>query len=294
MRKNRIIIWSLTAVTILLAGGALFFRSSQAVPALLWRWRDASPISQTIDKSRLGVHFGVYDQTKKFANSKRIGIEHIFISWLDDNQARIEALTKYARERQRWILITIEPWAREDGGNTIETLFPDIRAGAYDGEIDRVCSDLAAQGLPLFIRWGHEMDVPKGRYPWAQDDAEGFVESFRYFVAKCRTIGPDSWYVWSPISENSEMHRYWPGGEYVDWVGLSIYGFPERDLDKYNRLRSFRDIFDEKYKRVSPYRRKIMIAELGVTGDTNYQKTWMSHLFRDLKKISIAEGTCLF
>jgi cellulose synthase (UDP-forming) len=290
MMKNRLIIWSLAAVVFLLVGVAVFQHTSQAVSALLWGWREVLPVNQSIDKSMLGINFGVYDKAQKFAVSLRFRIEHMFVSWLDDNQTLIEETSRYANDRNRWIMITIEPWAREDGANTIETLFDDIRSGAYDNEINRVCSDLASQGRPALIRWGHEMDVVTGRYPWAQHDAEGFAESFRYFVAMCRAIVPDAWYVWSPISEGPEMHRYWPGGEYVDWIGLSIFGFAERDLDIYGRLRSFTEIFDEKYQRVSIYRRKIMVAELGVVGDANYQKHWMLQLFRDLENYPLLKS----
>ena len=284
MKQNRLISWSLAVLVFLLVGVAAFQRSAQGISGLLWGFRDAWFFTREIDKSALGVNFGVYDTAKKFADSPGLAIEHIFVSWLDDNQELIETISAYAGARQRWLMITIEPWARLDEINAKETLFSDIRAGAYDTEITRVCAHLKNQGRPVLIRWGHEMDVVTGRYPWAQNNADGYVQSFRYFVAKCRSMTPDSWYVWSPISDSPQMHRYWPGGEYVDWIGLSIYGFPERDLDLYGRLRSFTDIFDEKLQRISIYQKQIMVAELGVAGEGDYQRQWIGQLFRSLGK----------
>ena len=68
----------------------------------------------------------------------------------------------------------------------------------------------------------------------------------------------------------------------VDWIGLPVFGFPERDLDLYGSLRSFSEIFEEKYERVRVYRKRVIIAELGVAGEPKYQESWIKQLYRDL------------
>lgn len=294
MRNNRPIILSLAALVFLLAGVAVFKHANQGISALLFGWRTALSFDQSIDMSKLDVKFGVFDMAHKFADSSRMAFEHIFVSWLDDNHVRIESTSSYAAERDRWVMITIEPYAREEGVNTVDTLFADIRAGAYDIEIERICSVLADQGRPVFIRWGHEMDVVTGRYHWAQHNASGYMESYRYFVSRCRSIVPDSWYVWSPISTGPQVHRYWPGGEYVDRIGLPVFGFAERDLELFGYIRSFSDILDDKYQRVSIYQKQIMIAELGVAGDAHYQRQWIMQLLRNIDDYPLVTSLVYF
>ena len=58
------------------------------------------------------LSFGAYDPSHAFADLKdSIAIEHIFVSWLDQDQSAIKAACDYARQRNRWLMITVEPWA---------------------------------------------------------------------------------------------------------------------------------------------------------------------------------------
>ena len=77
-------------------------------------------------------------------------------------------------------------------------------------------------------------------------------------------------------------------------IGLPVFGFPERDLDLFGRLRTFTDIFDEKYQRVSIYQKQIMVAELGVAGEPNYQKRWMLQLFRAVEDYPLLTSVVYF
>lgn len=286
--------WVLILMLFVLIGVAMFERARVGFSALLLGWKEVLGREQLVDITTLGIQFGVYDLNREYADSTRFAFEHVFVSWLDDNQAEIEAATQYAAQRERWLLITIEPNAGKSDGKTVDGLFGDIRNGDYDAQIDRVCLDIADQGRPVFIRWGHEMDVVTGRYDWAQHDADGYVGSYRRFVTRCRALVPESWYVWSPISEGPEMYRYWPGGEFVDRVGLPVFAFPERDLDIYGHLRSFSEIFRDKYDRVSIYKKEIMIAEMGVAGDDDFQRRWMANLFSSVDEYPLLTAIVYF
>ena len=62
------------------------------------------------------------------------------------------------------MMVTVEPWPRP--GEFRVTLLQDVVAGRYDGEIDRFCGQVSRAGLGVFVRWGHEMELESGRYPW--------------------------------------------------------------------------------------------------------------------------------
>ena len=69
----------------------------------------------------------------------------------------------------------------------------------------------------------------------------------------------------------------------VDYVGLSVFEFPAFDRDFYHQTtRSFHDQMTEKYARVAKYQKPIVISECGVTGNKEYQLSWLSGALRYL------------
>jgi cellulose synthase (UDP-forming) len=63
--------------------------------------------------------------------------------------------------------VTVEPWAAEDRP---DTLLRDIVGGQYDERIRALCATFGTFDRPLFFRWGHEMELRTGRYPWSDQD----------------------------------------------------------------------------------------------------------------------------
>lgn len=75
--------------------------------------------------------------------------------------------------------------------------------------------------VPVFLRFGAEFNI------WtAKASPEEFIEAFRLISSLAKVYAPNAALVWSPneVSEwNTEMNDYYPGDEYVDWVGVSLY-----------------------------------------------------------------------
>ena len=184
----------------------------------------------------------------------------------------------------RWPMITVEPWPHQRTVAQSNSLFGDIVSGKYDHEIASLCEDLNAINSPMFIRWGHEMENVNGRYPWSQPDVVGYVKAYRYFVDHCRALlSHQCFFVWSPMGRQ-DLFRYWPGPDYVDHIGVSVYGFPEYDVRNFGKVRSFTDIFSGTYQRVSVFDKPIIIAELGVTGGKRHQHYWMYRAFQSFDR----------
>jgi beta-mannanase len=117
----------------------------------------------------------------------------------------------------------------------------------------------------------------KGRYPWQSMKSSDYISKYRHFVTTCRVSAPQALFVWSPAGDIG-LKDYWPGPEYVDEIGLSVFSFGEFEKVTFGRLQSFTDIFKAKYNRVKGYGKPIMIAELGITGDRESQKNWIDDL----------------
>ena len=233
-------------------------------------------IAAAIAEEHSWLKYGVFDPEGRFGHSNGIGLEHIFIPWEPSDVAGLRRASDYATRRNRSLMVTIEPWPTQ--GRNRQTLFTDITRGTYDADIDTVASALSALDRPLFVRWGHEMEDPTGRYPWASSDAKGYVQAYRYFVDRCRPWSQGRFsFVWSPKGKRG-MSAYYPGAKYVDFVGVSVYGLEKWDIDHYGKSRDFNECFREIYSFASRYNKPVMIAELGVVGDDAYRRIWFSQV----------------
>ncbi|KXF75665.1 hypothetical protein ATN84_16890 [Paramesorhizobium deserti] len=221
---------------------------------------------------------GVYDPHDRFQDSNRPRIEHVFIYWQAIDQAMLAKKMRLAREKGRILMVTVEPYTKaanwRDGG---DRLFADIEQGAFDPQIAAVCGATGDFPGDLWIRWGHEMEDPTGRYPWARHDARGYIAAYRKFVDACRKMTPRARFIWSPKGERG-LAAYYPGNDYVDMVGVSLWGLEKWDLDQYGRRQGFAETFSEKYRRVERFGKPIVIAELGAAGGKAYRQKWFSEI----------------
>lgn len=259
---------------------ALALGSLVAVPAV--KAQPATPGNASEDRSR--ILLGVYDPQGEFAESSSVNIEHIFVYWQALDKQALRRTLSDAQERGRAMIVTVEPYTKapdwRDGG---EHLFADITAGLFDKEIDTLCGELTAFNGPLFVRWGHEMEDPTGRYPWARNDTEGYKAAYRYFVDACRRKIPQAAFIWSPKGEKN-LARYYPGNAHVDFVGLAVWGHEAMDRDLYGGKRDFRSTFKEKYDRVVGFGKPVYIAELGVAGEEPYRNEWFKSLYEAISR----------
>ena len=100
---------------------------------------------------------------------------------------------------------------------------------------------LHAFACPMILRWNHEMNG--SWYPWGQQP-DLYVSKFREFASVIRTRAPGVAMAWTPnqgwgypwrdcpyfnptMSPGDPYSPYYPGDDYVDWVGISFYHWGE-------------------------------------------------------------------
>lgn len=116
-----------------------------------------------------------------------------------------------------------------------------ILTGAWDGYIDQWADEARTHGKSLLVSWGLEMNgywFPWSGYYYRGESKEAFgdgsklfKDAFRYVVSRVRARGALN-VLWGfhcnafsdPDEEWNRMAEYYPGPEYVDWLGLSVYG----------------------------------------------------------------------
>ena len=121
---------------------------------------------------------------------------------------------------------------------------------------------------------------------------ELYKNAYRHFVMACRLYAHNIFYIWSPVGDNG-CERYWPGSAFADFVGLSVFGFPQFDLRYYHKVRSFSEQMDEKYRRIAAFQKPVIIAEFGVTGGHDFQQAWLRAALQDMKRVLLAQDRFL-
>lgn len=98
----------------------------------------------------------------------------------------------------------------------------EIAAGRYAGRIERLYQALHALKRPVFLRIGYEFDGPHNRYP-----PDLYVQAYRAIGMAMRR-DRDIMLVWHsyamlPTYQGSPLEDWYPGDEWVDWVGISFF-----------------------------------------------------------------------
>lgn len=93
--------------------------------------------------------------------------------------------------------------------------------GSYDSKLIEAFSYLNTLSNPVFIRIGGEMNV------WNNAAApDQYIAAYRHVASLARSCCPRAALVFSPNYSSSyrvDMDSFYPGDEYVDWVGVSLY-----------------------------------------------------------------------
>ncbi|MEP6588193.1 MAG: glycosyltransferase family 2 protein [Polaromonas sp.] len=275
----------LTTALVLAAGMPMRLQAGMA--ALLWR-SDAELASAAEP-----IRIGVYDPGQTFSEgNEALSIEHIFVTLTDASTAAwIQDRYAHASSRGRQLMVTVEPWPTSSHSSA--TLLPDIVAGTYDKEIDAACASLRSLNAPVLVRWTHEMETPTGRYPWASTDAQGYIGAYRHFVDRCRGAASQMLFVWSPRGD-PDLSAFFPGRNYVDYIGLSVFDCPTCGLAPSGRQHSAALILEEKYRRVLKYKLPVIVAELGVDGTVQRRREELIELHRTMSTLPMLKAVVYF
>lgn len=213
----------------------------------------------------------------KFESRTGISIETVnwYLGFNGDNKELpnlpMRRLAEY-KDKDITLMMTWEPW-----GNTTDWrgLRRDpmlaINDGFLDNYIRKIARQLQSFGHPIRLRFGHEMiqdDHPdtKGWYSW-QDRAKEYKKAFirvHDIFADENVLNVE--FVWSPNARPAKFEtlaKYYPGPEYVDWIGIDGYNWNGESFD---------EIFQYPYKTIVSHpevfgNKQMMIAEFAAGAD---------------------------
>ena len=105
----------------------------------------------------------------------------------------------------------------------------DIAAGKYNSYLDKFATAVRAYGRPVVVGFGHEMNAQWSQWGYQHAKPAAFVAAWRQIVGVFRAVGARNvTWLWTinVIDAHANAHDpspWWPGRNYVDWVGIDGY-----------------------------------------------------------------------
>ncbi len=248
------------------------------------------------------IFFGVYDNNyqQSFDNiltldrslHNTLPLIQLYIAWGDKPRERFPRIyAKTIYDLGSMPIITWEPWLNDfdrEKHNLHAVADPNVAGmstiarGDYDFYIEDWAKEVAAFGHNIFIRLGHEMNDPY-RYPWGPQNNEpkDFVAAWRHVVDKFREMGVENviW-VWAPQPAYLRYAEYYPGDEYVDWVGVGTLNYGT--VASWSKWWTFKDIYGNYYEWLDMLDKPMMITEMGCLRVGGKREEWFRDALTDL------------
>jgi len=190
-----------------------------------------------------------------------------------------EAVSKVYQDG-RILMLTLQPFSE---GHTLIAV-PEIINGQYDAQIKEWAVGLKEIGEPVFVSPLNEMNSDWD--PWCAwffgKDTDLYIEAWRHIVNLFREAQADNvLFVWNPHNSSfpdfqwNNAHLYYPGDEYVDWIGLS--GYNNGTTHPGDEWREFDEIFKPLYAEYEKrYPNKpFIIAEFGCNEKGGVKARWI-------------------
>ncbi len=226
---------------------------------------------------------------------RKLAIVMVFLAWGEP-----QALTPFPRQWCQAISqqgaiphITWEPWNFDKQCSYYRN--QSIVAGMWDRYLESWAHDIKSWGQSLFLRWGHEMN--SDWYPWGGQISEGgaaaYVQAYRHVVNvfRAQDVSNVVW-IWGPDAATFASHKfpfeyepYYPGDDYVDWIGFDGYNFA-MDGTLQKPWTRFRDLFSDIYQRCERLNSQapFMIGEFSSGEKGGDKALWIVEAYQDIEK----------
>ena len=139
-----------------------------------------------------------------------------------------------------------------------------IASGTYDDYLRSYADSVRNFGHAVVIGFGHEMNAPW--YPWGYKHvpAATFVAAWRHIVTLFRKQGADNvtwlWTLEADQAGTGPIASWWPGAQYVTWVGIDGYYYRSTD--------TFASVFGQTIAQVRAFTSKpVLLSETAVGPD---------------------------
>lgn len=158
-----------------------------------------------------------------------------------------------------------------------------IARGDYDFYVVPWAEAAGRFRKPIFLRFASSMNDPY-RYPWGPQNGNrpgDFIAAWRRLREIFDRSGATNviW-VWSPNVSMPWLEEYYPGNEFVDWVGMGVLNYG--NSAKWSRWWSLDQILAKPYAALATIPKPVMICEFGTLASGGDPMAWYRDAFRSI------------
>lgn len=247
---------------------------------------------------------GVYDGNANFGAATDISYDSYYVSWYPWVSGSVTALCNNSWANGRTPIITIRPNINPQVTTAWQPLYTnlvdDVAAGKYDYAIQALCADLRAYNGPVILRFAPQMDYlgTAATQPWVVNPENGanYAAAYNRFTNVVRIYTnhlKQLWFMWAPDGRYFVLPYFpipldpvkYPNNVMVagnvDYIGFSLYQYPEYDLAAYGFVRTFAQMYDALLQRFKLAQKPIII-EMGC-GVGTHQTPWTTDALAQLQ-----------
>ena len=141
-----------------------------------------------------------------------------------------------------------------------------IAAGTYDAYLRSYADSVRNFRHAVIIGFGHEMNARWYSWGYTHVPAPTFVAAWRHIVRLFRNEGADNvtwlWTLQADQSGTGPIASWWPGAQYVNWVGIDGYYYRSSD--------NFVRVFGQTITQLRTFTSKpVLLSETAVGPDGN-------------------------
>jgi mannan endo-1,4-beta-mannosidase len=155
-----------------------------------------------------------------------------------------------------------------------------IAAGDYDAYLRSYADSVRDFGGAVVIGFGHEMNASWYSWGYGHVPAPVFVAAWRHIVTVFRGQGADNvtwlWTINQDRDNSGPIASWWPGAQYVTWVGIDGYYFRPAD--------TFATVFGQTIDQVRQFTSKPILLSETAVGPSAGQFAKIGDLFSGMRK----------
>jgi Glycosyl hydrolase family 26 len=153
-----------------------------------------------------------------------------------------------------------------------------IVAGTYDAWLRTYADSIADFGHAVVIGFGHEMNAWWYTWGYGHVSPSTFVRAWRHIVTLFRSEGADNvtwlWTLQADEPGTGPIASWWPGAQYVTWVGID--GYYKRPSD------TFASVFGKTIDQVREFTTKPILLSETAVGPEAGQAAGILNLFQGM------------
>ena len=155
-----------------------------------------------------------------------------------------------------------------------------IAAGSYDAYLRSYADSVRDFAHPVVIGFGHEMNAPWYAWGYQHTSPATFVAAWRHIVTLFRRQGAENvtwmWTINADRSDTGPVREWWPGGQYVTWIGIDGYYYRPSD--------NFTNVFARTLDEVRTFTSKPVLLSETAVGPRAGQPEKIANLFAGMAK----------